>query len=248
MSGMKLGFAQTTDLLRKSTVAKFNGLSGKFEIEFCANAFCVRKNGMAEYSFQDDDQMPREGKFDGIRLELEDAQGFTCSFEFSAVEVDYLSNASGEVTGQSRLEVMDADLVKIPFENGPGVVLPYLTEILGVKHVQGNLEIAYQDSCWGTHSSDLDPEEKVRAYGNAAMEFLRGRVTGNVLLLPIDEGDQGRLIVRVAVPLDAISDQDHCKRKLRTLFGTSAYLVDVEQFGDSQVEAQLADDGTRQMT
>ncbi|KKI36160.1 hypothetical protein VI03_25695 [Burkholderia vietnamiensis] len=147
-------------------------------------------------------------------------------------EVVYLANATGDYTGYGTLEVTDEDLDKVPFERGPGVVLAYLTEIAGRKYVQGNLEVAFKDDFWGTDGGDYDSQDDVIAYCESVRAFLFQRMNGGALVLPLDKGDPGRIVVQVAVPLESVTDSDDALRKLNDLFGTAADEADVADLAD----------------
>ena len=81
--------------------------------------------------------------------------------------VTYLANACGESTGYGGAtgqRIRDTFAAVIPFEKGPGVVLPYLVMLGRSPFVQGNLELGYKDDeVWGEPGEDLDPEDKVKA-------------------------------------------------------------------------------------
>ncbi|MEY2152310.1 hypothetical protein AB7849_15500 [Rhodanobacter sp. 115] len=144
----------------------------------------------------------------------------------------YLANACGERTGQGTQEVAEDDLAKVPFEHGPGVVLPYLTEIDSVKYLQGNLEVAYKHQHWGEHNSNLGTEREVRAYCDSVREFIRQRLPAGAIVLPLDDGYEGRITVQAAIPLALIEDADDARKKLGAIFGTAAELADVAGLTD----------------
>lgn len=148
------------------------------------------------------------------------------------LEVIYLANATGDETGYGTLDVTDEDLDKVPFESGPGVVIPYLTEIGGKKYVQGNLELCFSDEFWGDYADQYDSEEDVRAYCEAVQTFIRPRLIDGALLLPLDDGYPGRFIVQVAVLLDSVADRADALRKLGVIFGTTADEAEVSDFAD----------------
>ena len=133
--------------------------------------------------------------------------------------VIYLTNACGEPTGQGTVELTEADYAKVAFENGPGFVLPYLVQIAGRKHVLGNLEIAYRDPFWGDEAGQFAPEQEVRAYCDAICAYIRARLPRCAKLLPLDDRCEGRLVVGVAVGLDALADRDASTEALASIFG-----------------------------
>lgn len=139
-------------------------------------------------------------------------------------EVIYLTNALGEITGHGPLE--EEDSAKVPFEDGPGVVLPYLVEVDGEVCILGNLEVAFKDDFWGDDGADLKPEEEVKAYCEAACAYIRLRLENGMQLLPIDDSDPGRFIIRVAIPLDGLGTRDETRDALARAFGVVAELPD----------------------
>jgi hypothetical protein len=134
------------------------------------------------------------------------------------LEVDYLTNALGEDTGHGTLQVRKADLNKVPFESVPGFILPYIAEIKRRKYVLANLEIAYKDSFWSDNDNYM-PLEDAQAYCNRANAFLKGRLTAGALVLPIDNGYPGRIIIGVAIPMAYIKDSDQTSRVITEIFG-----------------------------
>lgn len=139
-------------------------------------------------------------------------------------EVIYLTNALGEETGHGPVE--EEDCAKVPFEDGPGVVLPYLVEIDGEVCVLGNLEVAFKDDFWGEDGAGFEPEEEVKAYCEAACDYIAPRLENGMQLLPIDCGDPGRFIIRVSVPLDGLETRDEARNALAAAFGVVAELPD----------------------
>lgn len=140
----------------------------------------------------------------------------------------YLTNACGEATGFGSIELQEADYAKVAFEQGPGHVLPYLAEIDGVACVLGNLEVAYRDDFWGEGGAEYPSEDETRTYCRAACEYIRARLTSSMQLLPLDEGDPGRIVIQVAMPLNGLSDCEATRNALRQAFGEMIELpVDV---------------------
>jgi hypothetical protein len=228
-----LDFRQIIELLSARRVLKFNGTPAP-AVELGVSHFEVHRPDWPVYAFTDDRAV--NAAFDGQRLTVPDAQGFVCDFLLAEpapdLEVVYLANATGDETGYGTLEVTDDDLNKVPFERGPGVVLPYLTEINGKKYVQGNLELAFNDEFWGSDAGLYDSEADVRAYCEAVHNFVRPRLPADALLLPLDEGDPGRFIVQVAVSLSSVVNCDDALRKLAAIFGTTANEAEIADFGD----------------
>ncbi len=133
-------------------------------------------------------------------------------------EVDYLTNGLGEDTGHGTLQVRKADLKKVPFDSGPGFILLYIAEIKRRKYVVANLEIAHKDSFWSDNDNYMSLED-AQAYCNRANAFLKGRLTAGALVLPIDNGYPGRLIIGVAIPMAYVKDADHTIRVITEIFG-----------------------------
>lgn len=138
----------------------------------------------------------------------------------------YLTNACGEATGFGSLELEEADYAKVAFEQGPGYVIPYLAEIDGVACVVGNLEVAYRDDFWGEGGAEYLSEDEIRAYCRAACEYIRPRLTSPMQLLPWDEGNPGRIVLQVAMPLNGLSDCEATRNALRQAFGEMIELPD----------------------
>jgi hypothetical protein len=134
----------------------------------------------------------------------------------------YLANACGETTGYGTLDLTDEDLNKVPFEDGPGVVLPYLIEMNGEKFVMGNLEVCYQDEAfWGDFSKELLSEAEALDFCERAVETLRSRAE-DWLVLPVDDTMPDRFIVSVAFPLASVKDAEETRARLARAFGEYA--------------------------
>lgn len=134
-------------------------------------------------------------------------------------EVIYLTNACGEETGYGTLLLEEADYAKVAFEEGPGAVLTYIVEINGVAYVLGNLEVAYKDAFWGDDGAGFCTEHETRVYCEAANECIVARLKDGMRLLSLDEGAPGRIIIRVAIPLDRLADSEETNNALRQVFG-----------------------------
>lgn len=145
----------------------------------------------------------------------------------------YLTNAYGEATGYGSLVLEEADYDKVAFEQGPGHVIAYLAEIGGVAHVVGNLEVAYRDDFWGEDGAGYPSEDETRTYCRAACAYIRPRLTSSMQLLPLDEGDPGRIVIQVAIPLNGLSDCEATSNALRQAFGEMIELPDT--LPDSEV-------------
>lgn len=135
----------------------------------------------------------------------------------------YLANEFGAVTGEGSVRVAQEDLDKVPFNRGPGFVLPYLTEIKGAKYLQGNLEISYKDAFWGDAAVDLHHRPAALAYSVDLRNQLLSRAKEGTLVLPLDDSEPGRIIVRTAIPLDAVKNEVDGDDQLAFVFGSSAF-------------------------
>lgn len=145
------------------------------------------------------------------------------------IEVTYLTNACGEDTGYGTVRLKKSDYAKVPFEQGPGCVLLYIVQIAGKPFALGNLEVAYKDAFWGTDAQNLDTEDNIRAYCEAASQFIRPRLTDGMMLLPLDEGDPGRITIPVAVPLKQLADSDATLEAMKQAFGPFVDLPDLAE-------------------
>jgi hypothetical protein len=139
--------------------------------------------------------------------------------------VIYLTNACGDETGYGTIMLEEADYAKVAFEDGPGDVLPYIAEIDGVAYVLGNLEVAHKDG-FCDDGDDLPPEHEALAYCQAACEYIRPRLATGMHLLPLDDGEPGRIIIRVAIPLHALADSEATRNALSQAFGELVDLPD----------------------
>lgn len=162
-------------------------------------------------------------------------------------EVTYLTNACGEDIGHGHVELTQEDYAKVAFEQGPGVLLPYIVEINDKKYVSANLEIAYQDEFWGDDQNFMSQDEALE-YCKTANGVLLGRIAdgvaalpvGEVTVLPVDNGDPGRLTVRVVIPLDSLKDAQHTSQLLSDVFADLAQapkVIDSARASDRQVSA-----------
>jgi len=114
--------------------------------------------------------------------------------------VVYLTNALGELTGYGTVEVTDDLLQRVPFENGPGFVLPYLVEVDGRAMVLGNLEISYTSD----DGSEIRPGRQGAALSqaNEITERIKQRSVHRPEVRLLATEDDGRhVVVRVLAPL-----------------------------------------------
>lgn len=137
----------------------------------------------------------------------------------NCTDVIYLTNACGEETGYGSVELEASDFAKVAFEDGPGLVLPYIVEIHSVAHLLGNLEIAHQDEFWGEDSAKLESLADVRSYCERANTLIAKQMPPGALQILTDDRDPGRLTLGVAIPLKFVTDTDHAKELLSTAYG-----------------------------
>lgn len=154
-------------------------------------------------------------------------------------KVIYLTNACGETTGYGTLELTEADFAKVPFERGPGYVRLYIAQIGEAKYLMANIEVDYKDDVWGEDGKDYPEKPQVQAYCEAACEFIRPRLTDGAMLLPIEDLDEGYLVIRVAVPLDSQKDRAETMVSVSRVFGVVADLADLP-FVDVQPTAEVS--------
>lgn len=157
----------------------------------------------------------------------------------------YLSNALGKPTNNTvsaDLVVNDTDWQKVPFQEGPGNVLPYLGVVDGRLALLAHLECSHADPWWRDYPNLYPLRETVSSYLAAALADLRNRADATipVQLLPVDEDMPGRLVLRVALDLASLRDRDHALASLRSVFGDVAdmkgypsFAQDAEALADS---------------
>lgn len=134
------------------------------------------------------------------------------------MKVIYVTNACGEETGHAG--VTNAELEKIPFEDGPGVILTYIADVEGIRCLLGVLELAYDDSFWGD-SSDLSPQSVVKAEVERLLPGMLRRIPSAGMVW-IDDDEPARYSVYAAVPLDLIEKPEDVMHVLSWTFGTYA--------------------------
>lgn len=157
--------------------------------------------------------------------------------------VTYLTNACGEDTGYGTIDLSDSDYAKVAFEEGPGCVIPYIVEIDGKKYVLGNLEVAFKDEFWGEARDDLDTEESVRAYCIAVCDRIRKELSEGEIMLPLDDGDPGRFVIGIAIPLDGLTDSEDTKEALKRAIGRFIDLPDLDEISERADETSVVAPG-----
>lgn len=118
-------------------------------------------------------------------------------------DIEYLTNACGELTYHGFREPTDAQLALVPFEQGPGAVTLYMVEQRSKVFILANLEVAHQDPVWDEHSGDYWTLQEARSYCDRATLFLRDRLMDGAFLLPLSHGDPGRLTIGLMLPIDS---------------------------------------------
>lgn len=146
-----------------------------------------------------------------------------------SVEVIYLSNACGEPTmAHSRTPVANRHWNKVPFESGPGHLLPYLAEVNGRVSLLANLEVPYANEWWGEDASTMPDEATLLPY----MSKIERRLTTAVKALkPIrstlvsrHDDMPARYVIGLAIDLEDIKDRDHALQLLTDASGQHAAL------------------------
>lgn len=132
------------------------------------------------------------------------------------MDVIYLTNACGEETYNGTIALTAADLAKVDFEQGPGVILQYLTEIEGKAYALGNLEIYYQDEF--VIDEYLPEDDEAEAFATKVVEDLKARALDGAKVLPLD-GEPGHITVGLAIPLDSLSSRQETSIAFRAAFG-----------------------------
>ncbi|XAI97093.1 hypothetical protein [Dolichospermum phage Dfl-JY45] len=153
------------------------------------------------------------------------------------VHIVYLSNGLGEPTNikaPADVLVSDTDWQKVPFDEGPGNVLPYLGAVDGRPALIAHLECPYADPWW-LHDANLYPlRASANGYFAAAVLDLQSRVNATipVQILPVDDNMPGRLVLRVALDLASVRDREHALATLRGIFGSVADMKGYPSFAE----------------
>jgi len=136
------------------------------------------------------------------------------------MDVIYLTNACGEETSKGTIKPTAANLALVDFEQGPGGILQYLTEIEGKTYVLGNLEIYYRDDFGDEFIIDEELPEKDEAemFANKVVEELKARALDGAKILPLDD-EPGHITVGLAIPLDSLSSRQEASIAFRAAFG-----------------------------
>jgi hypothetical protein len=139
--------------------------------------------------------------------------------------IEFNTNACGELhTG----DAPQAILAAVPFEDGPGYVLPYLTTINDRFYVLGNLEVAFSDEkFWGRDAEDLPDEHLALSSCADAVRVMRERATGDVIVFPVDHDPlPARCVISVAIPLAPGQTQIDIKERLSSVYSGFERLED----------------------
>lgn len=139
--------------------------------------------------------------------------------------IEFNTNACGELhSGVVPEGILDA----VPFEDGPGYVLPYLATINGRFYALGNLEVAFSDEkFWGRDAADLPDEELTFSVCEDAVRIMRERASGDLIVFPVDHDPMpARCVISVAIPVDAGQTQKEIKDQLSLVFSGFEQLDD----------------------
>lgn len=128
--------------------------------------------------------------------------------------ITYNTNACGEHhTG----EVPESLLKAVPFEDGPGVVLPYLVTIDGRFYALGNLEVSYADPMW--ERDGLTTYEKLHAACTVAVRAMRAQAEPSAIVFPVDHVEMpARCVISAAVPVNEGDSRDAVRDRMARLF------------------------------
>ncbi|WP_431798028.1 hypothetical protein SGO26_30110 (plasmid) [Cupriavidus metallidurans] len=139
--------------------------------------------------------------------------------------IEFNTNACGELhTGDAPRGILAA----VPFQDGPGYVLPYLTTINDRFYVLGNLEVAFSDEkFWGRDAEDLPDEELVMSECTQAVLAMRERASGSMIVFPVDfDPMPARCVISVAIPVQDGQTQREIKDQLSLVFSGYEQLDD----------------------
>jgi hypothetical protein len=134
------------------------------------------------------------------------------------MDVIYLTNACGEETYKGTIAPTEGDLALVDFDRSPGVVLQYMAEIEGKAYALGNLEICYKGDIFD--GDDFWTEDEAKKISDEVAEFLRVRAQKEMRVLPVDDTDEGRFTVGLAIPLDTLSSRQEAGIAFRAAFGS----------------------------
>ena len=137
-------------------------------------------------------------------------------------QVVYLTNALGENTGYGTLDLTESDYELVGFEMGPGIMLNYIAECRGMKVLLSNLDVFHKDDFWSGDDEDFPTMEEARERSQQIMADIQARLGDDAWLVPLEEGDPGRYVVGVAIPLSSIRSREEGMRRLEETFGPHA--------------------------
>lgn len=138
--------------------------------------------------------------------------------------ITYVSNTCGEATEnesdalRAAYPALEELFTIIPFEDGPGSVLPYIVELDGMPFVMGNREFAYNAKAWGdaTLPSGVDVATACKAYVDA----LRSRAAVDHVVFPLDTDDEpDRCVISVALPFQDADTLESITQRLAAAMG-----------------------------
>lgn len=137
-------------------------------------------------------------------------------------DVVYLANSLGECTFNGTIELADQHFSKVPYNQGPGLLLHYIVEhddeVLGLSV----LEVCHQDEFWGDEVDFVSQQSANIFCENAVRAMLEQKPDG--VQLGMDEGEMpGRLVVWAAFKLDKVQDSQEYIRLMEQVFGGIAH-------------------------
>lgn len=113
--------------------------------------------------------------------------------------IDFLTNSGGE----SKVDDIPESIMKqVPFEDGPGDVLPYLASINNHYYVVGNLEVNYKSPAWDL--MELPSRFYVEKACEQVIAEMRTWSAPGVIVFPADHDVLPyRCVISVAIPVRA---------------------------------------------
>lgn len=131
-------------------------------------------------------------------------------------EIAFVTNQGGE-QNEAHDVPPEGVLEQVPFEDGPGYVLPYLAHIEGRYYILGNLEVMYASE-GGGGSTDYPAEPKVTSVCEAAIEVMRQNSNPGVIVFPLNHDElPDRCVISVAIPVREDS-RERVKARLAEAF------------------------------
>ena len=155
-----------------------------------------------------------------------------------AEEVIYLTNACDEKTWRGSVDLESTDLDKVPFEAGPGLVLPYVVEYKGTAYMLGSLEVYFKDEFWDDGDSGFMSPGEARTYCKTAEKIIQNQMPEGATLLGTEDM-VGSLQLRVAIPLNQIQNAEHANALLREAYGVIADFPHLETIAPESISPSV---------